>query len=968
MAVAGACTIVATGFAMRGPAFTPDIRLRWLRTAVACATLLAVPAAFGRDFPLPPRGEAIEATPTAPLAGAWIGEARAPERTYRILLFHRAGAPLYDGTEYYRLNCVILEPPGLESSDCGSSSPSGDATTLKASMVGEYGESQKGLFSASSAFGELSLSLGGDERLSGTWHESEASFRRLVPRIEQAVAAPIPIEDLEYHWRHFRENGGNWKNYQFGMLRVVLTGTDLPRAGYGVGEIVVDDPHFELYRAIVADDGRLQVDFRLHEGVRAGTKRVTLAGGATAEFDLVVTRTPCTGISVDATRLRLPFGEDGRINWHLTPEGCAPPPGDRTYVTFGSSDRKVVETLLPSAFDRWSRVPFPPTAEELGGSTSYVARGPGTAELIVSYESLSGTVPIVVDDREPCTALAIAAVPPVIPVGGRARLKIPQLMSGVETRFGGEALLLPAGCTLKEAAKAETSVQPDDVVQLSRSISGAASDLEARGLKPGRATVSVEIGDLKGSIDVHVTPPPPCDGLRVYFDQPIAVGEVTGVAWRGGMHLTYTHGGGGAANSEICARPPGNPYYQASSRHIEIDRATGAVTGISPGDARVAVFHGDLLGVTTITVTETAGEPCTAFYGNQPPLRLALGERSNFLPDYAPHGCNPPSGRPSFTVDPIGPVVVTPDGVIAGQGPGTATVTVRHGGLTATREAIVADLDPCTTIGGVFEPQSISALVPVTLRITYGPLPCARPGGNALLQVNRDHFMPVLETGMVRTIELSDSLKRFAQGAESEGEALLAIRLDHGELRAHLRLPWFVPMSTRCRFGHISLSADRISVGETARIDIETSHRECVPGRHLVSELADGITEIRSSGDHLVVEGIRGGSTWIRGPMNSVELVIESPPCSAITVTYPKVLKRKSRAVPDLAYAPEGCTRPAGWATYTSDAPMTILVEETLPRGTIRARDLDPSNPGIATITAMHGNLRASIAVAVEGD
>lgn len=277
---------------MGGLAFAGHAWPGCLRAAIAGVLLLWAPEVLGRDYPLPPRGTAIEAPPTAPLAGAWIGEARAPDRTYKILLFHTSGARMYDGTVNYDLRCVILEPPGLEESYCKSTTLDGDATTLKATMIGEYGESQKGLFWASSATGELSFSLGGDGTLSGTWTESNASFARFVPRISLAEATAVRLEDLEYEWRHFRENGGSWKDWQFAPLRVVLTGEDLPPTGFGVGEIVVDDPHFELYRAYVAEDGKLQVDFRLHEGVEAGKKRMTLAGGATAEFDLVISQDP----------------------------------------------------------------------------------------------------------------------------------------------------------------------------------------------------------------------------------------------------------------------------------------------------------------------------------------------------------------------------------------------------------------------------------------------------------------------------------------------------------------------------------------------------------------------------------------------------------------------------------------------------------------------------------------------------
>ena len=195
---------------------------------------------------------------------------------------------MYDGTEYFDLHCVILEPAGLEDSDCLSTRLDGNATTLNATMLGEYGESLKGLFWASSAYGDLTLSIGDGLTLSGTWTEASVTFTRLVPRISRAEAAPVTIEDLDYEWRNFRENGGSWKGYQFGSFRVMLTGTDLPRVGFGVGEIVVDDPHFELYRAGVVEDGKLQVDFRLHEGVQPGRKRMTLAGGVSADFDLVI--------------------------------------------------------------------------------------------------------------------------------------------------------------------------------------------------------------------------------------------------------------------------------------------------------------------------------------------------------------------------------------------------------------------------------------------------------------------------------------------------------------------------------------------------------------------------------------------------------------------------------------------------------------------------------------------------------
>lgn len=272
---------------MRMSADRPGTWVSFLCSVLVGMLLFAFPA-LSRDFPLPPRGDAIEKPSTAPLAGMWIGQAKAPDRSYKILLFHTAGAPMYDGTEGFGLQCVILEPPELASSYCRSSSLQGDATTLKASMIGEYGERLQGLFSASSAFGDLTLTLSGSGTLSGSWHEAQVSFTRLVPRIARAEMAPLTIEDLRYAWRQFRENGGRWSSWQFGQLRVFLSGTDLPRRGFGAGQIVVDDPHFELYRAFIGDDGRFWVDFRLHEGVRAGRKRITLAGGATAEFDLVV--------------------------------------------------------------------------------------------------------------------------------------------------------------------------------------------------------------------------------------------------------------------------------------------------------------------------------------------------------------------------------------------------------------------------------------------------------------------------------------------------------------------------------------------------------------------------------------------------------------------------------------------------------------------------------------------------------
>ncbi len=419
---------------------TPVLLAAVVFVALVLAWLGATPGgALARDFPLPPRGADIGAAATAPLAGTWIGTATSPDRSYRIMLFYRSGTRGYDGKDGARIHCIFLSPAGLEKAYCSHYFFQGDARSLRGEMVGEYGDVLKGLFAGSSAFGDLELSQQGDNTLTGTWHEASVVLQRLVPGLESADANPVAIDDLEYLWRHYRANGGSWTyRYSSTPLKVTVSGSNMPPPSASVGEIVVDDPHFQLISAGINAEGKLEANFQLHEGVEAGRKVLTIAGGASIEFDLVIKRPPeppsleLRSLVDRLDRLVHAFGPERPANALVAgpqDETEQPPiyglrfaarqgPGSGTVV---SSDPDVIE-LVKEGF----------TDADAGADGTivrrFVAKKAGTATLTVTWTCCTGRAPVTLTDSFTVTVspvdLSIVGVPDFAEddAGGYARV------------------------------------------------------------------------------------------------------------------------------------------------------------------------------------------------------------------------------------------------------------------------------------------------------------------------------------------------------------------------------------------------------------------------------------------------------------------------------------------------------------------------------------------------------------------
>lgn len=679
-----------------------------------------------------------------------------------------------------------------------------------------------------------------------------------------------------------------------------------------------------------------------------------------AEATISLRETQCTGIELTADKPSLPFGDRGLVRWAFSPAGCEPPALENTSVRFSAAPEETLGLgMFFGDFHSSSiRQVEDPTPLE------YYAEAPGIGQIRAAFGALTGTVEISVADRPRCTGMQVSVTNDKVPVGGVLELRTPYVdRLGLDSGKPGAALT-PEGCSVgRDALSAIAALDRPDLAQLQGG--------NIRGVAPGPVGVVVVLAGLTATAQFTVIPPPPCNTLA-YHVPSMTVGEVTGVAYRGGLYLRYGNDQAALGYAEICTKPAGTPHFEAVNRHASVDRTTGVVTGVSQGRARIGALHGDLIGIAEFSVTEQT-EPCDG-------MRLSylsfLQFRGTDRPNvsYDPFGCDPPPGLASFSAEPIGPVTVSPDGSIMGAAPGgKAKVTMRHGPLTAISSVIeVAQLRPCTTVKGSFDPPEISVSRPSTLSLLYGPVPCAIPTEEIrVVPPPNVHIEP--RADRTWTLSVGRFWERAAASANNTAwdDEVFRIFVDHGSLSTVALLP--TGAEELCEFGSVRVEPGILRPGESARIEVAANFDWCVPPRHAfsVGGARDALS-VENAGKGFVAQGMHGGIAYVWGRVGPTRtLRVVAPPCTSLKLEYrPPVLKRREFGLADIDYQPEGCTRPEGIAEFESSASSTIGVIRHGGQlaGTVQARDWDAQSYGNAKITMRHGSLAAEAVVGVQRD
>jgi len=668
----------------------------------------------------------------------------------------------------------------------------------------------------------------------------------------------------------------------------------------------------------------------------------------------------CTGIELAADRPSLPFGDRGFVRWAFSPAGCEPPTLEKSVISFSAVPKETLGmgmffTDFHSSSVRQVDDPTP---------LPYYAEAPGIGHIQAAFGALTGTVAIAVADRPRCTGMQVSVASDKVPVGGVVELRTPYVdRLGLENGTLGAALT-PEGCSVGRNT-------PFAIVALDRPDLAQRNGNDIRGIAPGSVGVVVALAGLTATAQFTVVPPPPCNTLTYHVPSMI-VGEVTGVAYRGGLYLRYRNDQAAQGHEEICTKPAGAPHFEAVNRHASVDRTTGVVTGVSQGRARIGALHGDLIGIAEFSVTEQT-EPCDGMRLSYLPFLQFRGTARPSV-SYEPFGCDPPPGLASFSAEPIGPVLVSLDGSIMGSAPGgKARVTMRHGPFTAISADIeVAQLRPCTTLTGSFEPPEISASRPSTLSLAYGPVPCAMP--KEYTQVTP---MPSLdiEPQDDRTwkMKVGHYWELAAKNEENTvwDDQVFRVFVYHGSLSTVVQLP--TGAKELCEFKGVRIEPTTIRPGETARIEVGANFDWCVPPKYVLADSgARDAVSFENAGGGFVARGLHGGVVYLTVGNSPIrKLTVVAPPCASLKLDYrPRVLKRREFGLAVIDYSPEGCTRPEGTAEFESSASSTIGVVRHggKPAGTVQARDWDAQSYGNARITMRHGNLTAEAVVGVRRD
>lgn len=591
----------------------------------------------------------------------------------------------------------------------------------------------------------------------------------------------------------------------------------------------------------------------------------------------------CTGIELTADKPSLPFGDRGLVRWAFSPAGCEPPAPEKSVVSFSAVPEETLGLgMFFADFHSSSirRVDDP-------RSLPYHAEAPGIGQIQAAFGALIGTVEIAVADRPRCTAIQVSVTNDKVPVGGVVELRMPSVdRLGLENGIPGAALT-PEGCSVgRNTPSAIVALDRPDLAQRNRN--------DIRGIAPGSVGVIVVLAGLTATAQFTVIPPPPCNTLT-YHVPSMTVGEVTGVAYRGGLYLRYGNDQAAQGHEEICTKPAGAPHFEAVNRHASVDRTTGAVTGVSQGRARIGALHGDLIGIAEFSVTEQT-KPCNGMRLSYSPFLQFRGTDRPSV-SYEPFGCDPPPGLASFSAEPIGPVMVSLDGSVMGSAPGgKARMTMRHGPLTAiSGDVEVAQLRPCTTLTGSFDPPEISASRPSTLSLDYGPVPCDIPKEEVLLQP-----MPWMdiEPQANRTWALKVERYRAALAATEYDthwdDQVFRVFVNHGSLSTVAHLP--TGAKELCEFKGVHVEPNTIRPGETARIEVGANFDWCEPPKYVLADSGDkDAVSYENAGRGFVARGLHGGVVYLSVRNSPLQkLTVAAPPCTSLKLDYrPRVLNRR---------------------------------------------------------------------------
>lgn len=814
--------------------------------------------------------------------------------------------------------------------------------------------------------GRFEVRLAGQNSVAtGRWRNVVTSWHRIMENVERVDLEPGSLQTLDFS-RLRSSWGGVTMDGNLPTIRLRLSGTGLPFHPNDARMVTFDDPGLRIpaTRLFPAEEGRrLDIEVALSEP-RQGPQTLWL-NGRPVVWTLRLPGTPCTALALTVERTTYLVGEFPTIRGQPMPPGCDAERRD-VLIEFASSDTEIIR-IQGIRYREPAVVPMTPVR--------VIAVGAGRAQVTATLGAISSAVDLTVERRQPCTAMHFTAEAATVAVGGTIALDAISLDEFAVDR-AGRGQLGPDECAVSAPSRPSVVLDRPDRARLH-------DDSMLTGLAPGPLRLTRTLGNLSATLDIEVVAPPPCDRLELRYPQhQIGVGEIAGTVYRGLPNLLYSRAGTTEGQAAACEKPPGAPYFESITANpsVQVDRSSGALTGLRPGRTRIAVAHAPLFAFYDISVT-AAGTPCTEvnFYF---PSRLAVGDRHSIeRPVYfgpgGDHSCRVPPGRPTFTVAPPGRLVVSADGEVGALMPGPATLELRHGPVVARQDVEVLPPQPCDSLTAHFEPPQAQVWQRTRLVLTYHPSPCVRPDGSP-------RSIPI---GLFATDYQRDAIEvNVLPGARAGSNLIVpvAVTVTHGDLVARAALQ--VLPNAGCRVGTVVVRPDRIAPGELAEITVATRPAGCTPRIRLVGpddmpvQLEPGSRPFQARGVHggaVTFEASGYDENWRGLQPVSGQLTVVAPPCETMTARYfPEVIPIRGYAAPQLDYRPEGCTRPPGPPTFASDAPATIAPIETLPAGDRRRMSMPQGigyvvrragtsgNPGSATITITHGSLTARASVA----
>jgi hypothetical protein len=603
------------------------------------------------------------------------------------------------------------------------------------------------------------------------------------------------------------------------------------------------------------------------------------------------------------------------------------------------------------------------------GSISVMGNIVAQAKVRVQHGDLASTADISSATRpQKCTGMTLSYDPPSIHVRNSRK---------------GRLSFLPENC-LEEPGSIDdttfTSSNPSIARVRERGYGG-----DVHGVRIGDAMITASLAGMTtpAAKVTIVNDGPPCENLELSYDPSrLPVSGTTRLRDRFSPSLQYW--------PPNCAEPETDPQFTAITHETaSVDAATGAVTGLKTGGARIGVSHASARQKSLQAVAQLqiiAKPPCDDIIFYYQPRRFQLrGESSPVLEyrhtkgrDTYSEPCEKPPGDATFSAAPDEQIQFLAAGAIRGLAIGGPKITVKHGELSNFTFIDVIDGQPCRQIDARYDSPVIAVGEMTKLQLSHEPKGCVPPAPRKLA------LEDAASSGLL--LDQDDGTAR----GQKPGRYRIVVTEGVEGADDYLRKVTDVAVTGGCTDFTVTASPPVIKAGEESLLIFEYNpDGRCrpleepntgwitKPSSDVVGwkQGPDGsLSLIGRRGGKATVEvnpgrlGVRATSEFIYSRTATLSVAVTAPACTGIALSYgrPKFdLKASTDVRPEggyanLIYSPDRCTRPEGNPQFTSDDDRFAVEPES---GRITVHPARKGDGEHAYIAVKHGTLSAETKV-----